>query len=267
MKLRLIIGFILTGTMVISAGAQENSGAQSIDGLTASLPQPPSGSTDTPPAQLQLPSGLGNTQQYPQRMELVLQALSEELGVIAQAAREEKIRHAQAEYLSVERYYVALTRFEFLRTLYQESPQSNQRDYNSQPDTAPQTSGDTVIIPPQTSSPDVSAQIVSYLNLNPAQIAAMQAQISEDRKQVQPLLDRLEESRRKLIAIKLNGKFDTDKVKTLAAEQSQIIKQLIVANALLETKLYRMLSSEQQEKLDQLRRQTLASAKASFPEW
>jgi Spy/CpxP family protein refolding chaperone len=103
--------------------------------------------------------------------------------------------------------------------------------------------------------------------LNPAQIAAMQAQITEDRKQVQPLLDRLEDSRRKLISIKLNGKFDADKVKSLAAEQSQIIKQLIVANALLETKLYRMLTSQQQEKLDDLRRQTLDSAKASFPEW
>jgi hypothetical protein len=54
-------------------------------------------------------------------MEVVLQALSQELGVIAQAAREEKISRAQAEYLSLERYYVALTRFQFLRTLYRES--------------------------------------------------------------------------------------------------------------------------------------------------
>ena len=267
MKLRLIIGFLITGALVISAGAQENSGTRPVDAIAASLPRQQSSTTDTPPAQLQLPPGLGNAQEYPQRMELVLQALSEELGVIAQAAHEGKVSHAQAEYLSLERYYVALTRFQFLRTLYQNPEEDTQRNPNSQENAGPQISGDTVVIPPRTSSPDVSAQIVSYLNLNPVQIAAMQAQITEDRKQVQPLLDRLEDSRRKLISIKLNGKIDADKVETLAAEQSQIIKQLIVANALLETKLYRMLTSDQQEKLDDLRRQTLDSAKASFPEW
>ena len=39
--------------------------------------------------------------------------------------------------------------------------------------------------------------------------------------------------------MKLNGKVDDREVQALAAEQSQIIKQLIVANSQLETKLYK----------------------------
>ena len=95
----------------------------------------------------------------------------------------------------------------------------------------------------------------------------MQAQISNDRKQAQPLLEQLENSRRNLISNTLNGKFDGKQVQALAEEQSDILKQLIVANARLETKLYKLLTSEQQRKLDELRRQTMASVKASFPEW
>ena len=59
--------------------------------------------------------------------------------------------------------------------------------------------------------------------------------------------------------MKLNGKVDDREVQALAAEQSQIIKQMIVANSQLETKLYNTLTREQQRKVDGLLRQTLNS--------
>ena len=59
--------------------------------------------------------------------------------------------------------------------------------------------------------------------------------------------------------MKLNGKFDDKEVQALAAEQSQIIKQLIVANSQLEIKLYNTLTSEQQQKVDGILRQSLDS--------
>jgi Spy/CpxP family protein refolding chaperone len=62
-----------------------------------------------------------------------------------------------------------------------------------------------------------------------------------------------------VLEMKLNGKVDDREVQALAAEQSQIIKQLIVANSQLETKLYNTLTSEQQRKVDGLLRQTLNS--------
>ena len=76
---------------------------------------------------------------------------------------------------------------------------------------------------------------------------------------MQPLVERLEKSRRKVMSMKLDGKAGDKEVQALAAEQSQIIKQLIVANSQLETRLYSMLTSEQQRKVDGLLRQTLNS--------
>ena len=100
---------------------------------------------------------------------------------------------------------------------------------------------------------------MDYLQLTPLELQALQAKVTEQCKQVQPLVERLEKSRSKLLAMKLNGKVDDKEVQALAAEQSQIIKQMIVANSQLETKLYNTLTSEQQQKVDGLLRQTLNS--------
>jgi Spy/CpxP family protein refolding chaperone len=255
-KSRWIIGLLMTCVLAISAGAQENGGAQPAEG------------TASPATQLQAPAGLQDGKTYPEQLEAVLEAMTAELGEIAQAAREGKISRAQAEYLSLERYYVALTRFQFLRTLYQDTPQGNQAQSYAQANPAPQIPSASVILPPRTCSPDIPGQLVSYLELSPQQVEAIQAQVTGQCEQVQPLMERLEESRRKEISIKLSGKFDVQEAQALAAEQSGIIKQLIVANSQLETKLYSMLTSEQQRKVDGLLRQSLnPDVKLPFPEF
>jgi len=186
--------------------------------------------------------------------------MSAELGEIAQAVREGKITRSQSEYLSLERYYVALTRFQFLRTLYQNPVEENQTQSYSQANTPLQVSGNTVMISPLTCSPDIPEQIVGFLELKPEQIKAIQAQVTDECKQVQPLLERLEKSRRKLISLRLSGKTDAKEVQVLAAEQSGVIQELIVENSQLETKLYGMLTSDQQRKVNGLLRATLDSA-------
>ena len=257
-KSKWIIGLLMLCVLAISAGAQQSDSAQPSEGAIVSLPQQRSGDTASPPMQLQ-PGGPPDAQSYPEQLESVLAAMSAELGEIAQAVREGKITRSEGEYLSLERYYVALTRFQFLRTLYQNPMEGNQAQSHRQENTPLQMSG-TVIISPLTCSPEIPEQIVGYLELKPVQIKAIQAQIVDECKQVQPLLDRLEKSRRNLISLKLSGKTDANEVQALAAEQSRVIQQLIVENSQLETKLYGMLTSEQQRKVDGLLRATLNSA-------
>jgi len=111
-----IIGFLVTSVLAIPAGTQENSGAQPTEGVTVTLPQQDSGSPANPSVQLQVPAGQ-DTGSYPERLEAVLGAMSAELEQIGQALRDGTISRAQAEYLNVERYYVALTRFQLLRDI------------------------------------------------------------------------------------------------------------------------------------------------------
>lgn len=265
-KTRWIIGLLITGALVVSAAAQDNSGAQLTQGMSASLPRQQLNSTPTPPA-LEASPVFGGIEAYLPQMQGVLEALSEELGLMAQAVHDGKVNRAQAEYLSVERYYTALMRLQLLRTLRQNQDETNQSESYSPATTAPQVSGDTVDIPPPTSSSDILPRVADYLGLNPVQIANIQRQISVDRQEVRPLLERLEKTRRELISATLDGNCDVKKIQALAEKQSRILKQLIVANALLEAKVYSMLTNEQQHKVDELRRQGLASLKVSFPDW
>ena len=268
MKLKWIIGLLIVCILAISAGAQQNDSAQLSEGAIMSVPQQHSGEPTGPRAQLQPPGGVPDAQSYPEQLESVLAAMSAELGEIAQAAREGKISRAQAEYLSLERYYVALTRFQFLRTLYQDPPQDSQTESYAQANTAPLIPGASVMAPSRTCSADLPEQLVNYLELSPGQVEAIQAQVTDQCKQVQLLQQQLDESRRKEISLKLNGKFDAQASQALATEQSGIIRQLIVANSQLETKLYSMLTSEQQRKIDGLLRQSLDSGVTlPFAEW
>ena len=259
MKSRWIIGFLLTCALAVSANAQENSGEQSAEGPIANLARQNSARATGSATQLQAPAGSQDAGGYPDRLEEVLGAMSAELGEIAQAAREGKISRDQAEYLTLERYYVALTRFQLLRMLYQPPQESNSPQMYAQANTSSQVSGSALVIPPVVCSPDIPNQLVDYLQLTPRQIQALQAQVSEECSKVQPLVDRLEKSRRKLMSMKLDGKADDKEVEAVAAEQSQIIKQVIVMNSQLETKLYSMLTKEQQQRVDELLRQTLNS--------
>jgi Spy/CpxP family protein refolding chaperone len=259
-KSKWIIGLVMTCVLAISAGAQQKNSARPSEGAIESVPQQQSGGTAIPPTQLQPPGGASDAESYPEQLESVLSAMSAELREIAQAVREGKITRSEGEYLSLERYYVALTRFQFLRTLYQNPAEGNQTQSYSQANTPLQISGNTAMISPLTCSPDLPEQIVGYLGLTPEQIESIQSQVTDECKQVQPLLEQLENSQRKLISLKLSGKTDANEVQALAAEQSGIIQKLIVENSQLEAKLYGMLTSEQRRKIDGLLRTTLNSA-------
>jgi Spy/CpxP family protein refolding chaperone len=130
-----------------------------------------------------------------------------------------------------------------------------------------QVSGDTLVVSPPDASLDVPAAIVSYLDLTPLQIAAIQAQIAVQRRQVQSLMQELTNNRWQLIATTLKGQFDIRQVRKLAARQARILEPLVVANARLQAEIYKILTVEQQRKLDEMRKETAGLTHPSFTEW
>jgi Spy/CpxP family protein refolding chaperone len=246
---------IITSTVTIPAGAQANNRPLAAD---EGLPQQHLNLSPGPSVQSQLPP-VQEAGGYPARLEEVLSAMSAELDQIGQAARQGLITRDQAEYLSFERYYVALTRFQLLRSLYQAPAENNPTLPNAQANETSLAASNGLILPPLTCSPDIPEQLAVYLELTPAEIQAIEAQVSKECQRVQPLMQRLEKSRRDMLAKKMNGKIDERGLRASAAEQSQIVKQLIVMNSELETKLYSLLTTEQQRKVDGLLRQTLDS--------
>jgi hypothetical protein len=143
----------------------------------------------------------------------------------------------------------------------------DQPQKETEPVSEVQVSGDTLVVSPTDSSPDVPAAIVSYLDLTPLQIAAIQAEIAVQRGQVQSLMQQLTNNRWELIATTLKGQFDIRQVRKLAAQQARILEPLVVANARLQTEIYKVLTVEQQRKLDEMRKETAGFTHPSFTEW
>jgi hypothetical protein len=144
---------------------------------------------------------------------------------------------------------------------------NDQPQEETEPASEVKVSGDTLVVSPPDSSPDVPAAIVSYLDLTPLQIAAIQAQIAVQRSQVQSLMQQLTNNRRELIATTLKGQFDIRQVRKLAAQQARILEPLVVANARLQTEIYKILTVEQRRKLDEMRKETAGLTGPSFTEW
>ncbi len=268
MKYRLILEALVIAVLVISAVAQDEGGSQSAssNSVMAIVPSDPSAIAAILATESQVPLGPRDVlRNYEQEMASVSRSTCTELAQIAQAAREGQLSREQAEYLIGERYHLGMMQFQLLSTLHQileheienEATQENQLHASD---------GAVVVAPPLPSS-DVPKGMVEYLGLSRLQIAAIQTQIAEERCQAQPLVQQLATTRRTLITATLSGRFDANQVRNLAAEQSRILEQLITANARLQTKVYKILTVEQQRKLDVMRQQAAASAKPSFTEW
>jgi len=130
---------------------------------------------------------------------------------------------------------------------------------NSQANTTSQISAGSLLPPPMACSPDIPPQLVDYLQLTPLEVRSVQEQVLEACRKVEPLVDQLEKSRRQLMSMELNGTAGGKDIQALAAEQSKIMQQLIVMNSQLESKLYSLLNTEQQRKINGLIRQALAA--------
>ena len=156
-------------------------------------------------------------------------------------------------------------RFQFLSTGHMMLDDQPQKE--TEPVSEVQVSGDTLVVSPPDSSPDEPAAIVTYLDLTPLQIVAIQAQIAEQRGQAESLMKQLTNNRRELIATTLKGRFDIRQVRKLAAQQARILGPLVVANARLQTEIYKILTVEQQRKLDEMRKETTGLTHPSFTEW
>jgi LTXXQ motif family protein len=261
MKHGRILGALIASALVISTVAQDNHLLPSTSGsVPAGAPAETSNRAEPPATDPQVPL---TPREYEKQMDRVLRTC-EGLAQIAEADREGPIGLERAQCVSGQRLELGIIRLQFLDSLHQILDDRIQKEAKQGPEV--QNSGDTLIVPPPDASPDLSQAIVKYLELTPVQIAAIQSQIEKERGRVRPLVKRLARNRRARRAATLQGRFDVRKVRELAAEQSRIREQLIVANARLQVKAYQILTVEQQRKLDGVRKETAGLTHPSLTE-
>ena len=254
MKIRWLITILVVVTMTTLALAQaDDSNPTSSGDVTTIAPGNPAAD---PGPLLQRQEALNA---YERQMALVTIQTYRELAQIAQAARAGQISSEEAEYLTSRSYELGIVRFQFFDTLHQISEinpakGSTPEAENEQMPAAPQTSGDTLVVVPPDSSPDIPESLARYLELTPAQIAAIEARVVEEQRQIRPLLQQLSHNREALkTATHANHSSSSNRhIRQLAVEQSHILERLIFATSRLQRDTYKTLTDTQRERLDDI---------------
>ncbi len=103
------------------------------------------------------------------------------------------------------------------------------------------------------SSLQLNPSLAEYLSLTPSQVATIQQVMSRERQSLQPLMTQMRSTREKLLAVS-GDRMNEKEVKNLAQAESTLLSRLIVANARMQSRIYKVLSADQQKKLRDLER-------------
>jgi Spy/CpxP family protein refolding chaperone len=200
-----------------------------------------------------------NSEDYEEAMMAITQKFSATLAAIAEAVQQGNISSKQGKEMSAEQYQLTQMQFELL-SLWREIEQEDVARIPDAPETPAATQdGEILMVALPFSSLQLNPSVSEYLSLSPSQVAAIQQVMAVERQSLQPLMTPLRIIREKLLAIDTD-RMNEKEIKSFAQAEAALLAKLIVANARMQSKIYRILSPDQQKKLGDLERTQGSSA-------
>jgi Spy/CpxP family protein refolding chaperone len=190
-------------------------------------------------------------QDYDSLMIALTQKFSATLATIADAAKRGDLSSEQARAMSVGQYQLTHMQFELLSLWRGIEEQDLARIPEAKPDSA--RGSEVVMVALPFSSLQLNPSLTTYLSLTPSQVEAIQQVMMREQHVLEPLMTALRTAREKLLAIG-SEHANEKQVKALADTEASLLARLIVANARMRSKIYKLLSSDQQKKLSDLER-------------
>ena len=181
------------------------------------------------------------------------QKFSATLATIAEAVKRNEVSSEQARDVSAEQYQLTHMQLELLSLWRGIEEQDSARSPEVQADPAPREEDEVVTVGLPFSSLQLNPSLAAYLNFTRAQVGAIQQLMAREQSGVEPLTTGLRATRDKLLAIGSEHR-NEKQIKALADTEASLLARLIVANARMRSKIYEMLSPEQQNKLSDLER-------------
>jgi hypothetical protein len=209
---------------------------------------------DVPPSPAMVPNDPKQVlQDYDSLMIALTQKFSATLATIADAVKRGEVSTEQAREMSAEQYQVTHMQFELLSLWRGIEEQDSARipDVEAKPDSTQESKVVMVALP--FSSLQLNPSLVSYLSLTSSQVEAIQQVMMREQRNLEPLMTALRSAREKLLAIG-SEHVNQKQVKALADTEASLLARLIVANARMQSKIYKILSPYQRQKLSDLER-------------
>jgi hypothetical protein len=192
-------------------------------------------------------------QDYDSLMIALTQKFSATLATIAEAAKRGEISSEQARKMSAEQYQLTHMQFELLSLWRGFEAQDLSRVPDFQPNPDPGQESDAVTVALPFSSLQLNPSLAKYLNLTPTQVEAIRQVMTREQGSFEPLITELRVTGDKLVAIG-SEHINAKQLKALADTEASLLARLIVANARMQSTIYRILSPEQQKRLSDLER-------------
>ena len=193
---------------------------------------------------------------YEDGMAIIAQQFSSKLRTIVQGVQGGQLSREQGEQLTEEQYQIAWMQFELLSALHHILQQDLARTTLVRHEAAPTGEREIVMVALPFSSFKLSPSLVEYLALSQEQVNAIEQLMSDERRNLEPLMARMRETKMKLLAATAGSQTNEKEIEALAATQAAMLTRLILANSRMQATLYKLLSREQQKKLDAFKRST-----------
>jgi hypothetical protein len=192
-------------------------------------------------------------QDYDSLMIALAQKFSATLATIAEAVKRGEVSSEQAREMSAEHYQLTHMQFELLSLWrgIEEQDLTRIPDVEAKPDST--QGNEVVMVALPFSSFQLNPSLATYLSLTPSQVEAIQRVMMWEQHSLEPLMTQLRTTRVKLLAIS-SEHVSEKQVKALADTEASLLARLIVANARMQSKIFNILSAEQQKKLSDLER-------------
>ena len=255
MKAKLILIVILMTAIPALSSAQTKSGADS-------APTNPAGASDSlvpdpgpVPAAPASPGPQQLLQEYEAAMVAITQNFSANLAGITEAVQQGRMSSEEGKTSSAEQYLIAQMQFQLLSAWRQmvEQDMAKVPAADDKSEASPTDDNEIVLVELPFSSFELTAAVAEHLSLTQSQKEAIQQVMTRERHHMEPLMAQLRSIKEKLLALDPQHS-NRKEIKTLADAQAALMAEFIVANARMQSEIYKLLTPEQQRKLDDLKR-------------
>ena len=255
MKAKLILIVILMTVIPALSPAQTQSGADSAPTNLSGAPDLQVPNPGPVPAAPASPGSQQVLQEYEAAMVAITQNFSANLAGITKAVQQGQMSSEEGRTSSAEHYLIAQMQFQLLSAWRQMEEQDVAKvpAPDDKSEASPADANEVVVVELPFSSFELTEAVAEHLSLTPSQKEAIQQVMTRERHHMEPLMAQLRSTRAKLLALDPQHS-NKKEIKTLADAQAALLAKFIVANARMQSEIYRLLTPEQQRKLDDLKR-------------
>lgn len=189
-------------------------------------------------------------QNYDPNMVLVAQRFSAVVASLTDAVQKGELSKEEGQRIVAEQYLIAHMQIALMSAWREMLPPvpANQENLRSESG----TDAIQVALPLPLSSLVFDTSLVQYLDLTPSQTEDIEKLMVQERNTLQPLVAEMQTTTQQLPAAGVDHAAERD-IQGIADRQAQLLAEMIVADAQTEMNIYKLLTPEQQQKLEQLK--------------